>query len=438
MAMGSAPVPSNRFRHLLDALFGEAWRIQRRRRRRWALLALVACAAVAWVVFMVRGGGPSSRAGSVRVVRTVVASRALPALGSSPQLSVAGGRLIVSDTDNTKVLAGRVLGTCTVESVDPHTLGVLSLERGNCGDPALYGRRVFPVVYQVNRNAGRGWDTDELGIRIAIVDRSAAGRYRLGPLVVGYPDCSTCRAQVIAGSDALWVYAPLTSPGAGGELLRVSDATVLVTHRWVLPAEMVRVLLAADSDGLWFAPGFDTCCAGPRASWVRERFLYYVGPASQAPRPVLDVGPDGASWLVASGHTVWVQGRGLTRPAPRWQLDRTDVRATFTAARVPQGCFDAGEGPPIVLGSSAIGIYCVTSSEADQHVIRLDPDNRGSRTVATIPTTQEYVTPDSAVALDGSYYFLDPPSTVASLADSEVSTTPSERPPAVLYRIKQR
>ena len=439
MAMESTPAPRNRFRVLVDALFGEAWRLQRRRRRRWALLALVASAAVAGVVFGPRGGGSSSRSAAVRAGRPVVASVAVPALGDFPELSVARGRLIVSGRANTKIAGGRVVGTCAAVSVDPHTLRVLSVVRGNCGNPALYGERVVPVVYQVNPpNPRRGWGTDELGIRIATVDRSASAGYRLGPLVVGYPDCSTCRAQMIDGDGALWIYAPVTSPGAPGELLRISLATGLVTHRWILRTPMIRVLLATDRDGLWLAPGAESCCSGPRSSWVGERFLYHVAADIRAPAPVLDIGSNGAGWLVASGHTVWVQGRSITGSGPRWRLDRTHVRAMFTGARVPERCFDLGEGSPIVLGSGAIGIYCVTSSTDGQRVVRVSPDSRGARTVTTISTTQEYATPDSAVTLDGSYYFLDPPNTIAPAGASALSTRPAARSPAVIYRIRAR
>ncbi|MGO9790744.1 MAG: hypothetical protein ACLP8S_15010 [Solirubrobacteraceae bacterium] len=426
---------SRRFSRLLDALFGDAWRLQRRRRRRWLLLALVACAAVTAIVLLVRGSGGSSHAASAGAARAVLASRVLPTLGQSPELSVAGGRLIVSDADNMRVVAGRVLGTCTSASVDPLTLRVVSLARGNCGDPALYGRGVLPVVYQVSRNPGPGWGTDELGIRMAIVARSASRGYTLGPLLVGYPDCSTCRVQVIDGPGAVWVYAPLTRPGAPGELLRISQTTGRVTHRWVLPTQMIRVLLATDTDGLWFAPGVDTCCSGPRSSWRREGFLYHVSPDSRAPMPVLDVGGGGASWLVASGHTIWVQARSQTRHAPRWTLDSTRIRSVVT---VPGGCFDPGEGSPMVLGTPAIGIYCVASNLDNQGVIRLDPDGQDARTVAILPTTQEYATPDSAVVFNGSYYFLDPADTIRSGAGSPLDASPSKRSPAVLYRITSR
>ncbi|MGH2856714.1 MAG: hypothetical protein ACRDMJ_04435 [Solirubrobacteraceae bacterium] len=426
MAVGPASAPPHRFRDLLDALFGEAWRLQRRRRRRWALLAAITCAAAAIAVLMLGsgGGGPPGGAGSVTLARASVVARALPALGQNPTLGAAGGRLIVSNTDPMNVVDGRVLGTCSAASVDPETLRLVSLARGNCGDPALYGRHILAVIYQVNRSPGRGWGTDELGIRIATVDRGAPGAYALGPLIVGYPDCSDCRAQMIESSNALWVYAPITSPGASGELLRISDATGRVTHRWAIP-HILRALLATDADGLWFAPGVESCCVGPRSSWARQGRLYHVAPGSRAPTPVLDVGGHGASWLVASGHTVWLQAQSHTGQAPLWRIDHSRTHRVLSRAGASDECGDVGEGSPIVLGSGAIGIYCVTSGVADQGVIRINPERGASTTVTTVRTEQEYAMPDSAVVLDGSYYFLDPPNTIASGQSSPV-----------LYRIR--
>lgn len=421
---GSAPPPRPGF--LGDALVGGAVRLLLRPRRRRGLLLLVACGAAGTGVLLGGGGaGGSNRAVSATSPRVAVLSRPLPALGRFPSLSVAGGRLIVADTDDTAFAGGRVLGTCTAVSIAPVSLRVISVSRGNCGDPALYGRRILPVVYQVNSRPGRGWGSDELGIRVARADRAAPGGYVLGPPVVDYPDCSDCRAQVIYGPDALWVYAPITSPGAPGELVRISTATGMVSHRWAIP-EMTRALLATDADGLWFAPGIETCCAGPRSSWRRESELYYVAPSASVPLPKVAVGLLGASWLVASGHTVWIEARTRVAPDGRaalWRLDRPTAEPALVSARAPDVCGDLGERPATVLGARAIGIYCVAAGAGSQHVVRLDPRGDGAMIVASVPTLQQYASPDSAAVLNGSYYFLEPPSTIPG------------RPRAVIYRI---
>lgn len=448
MAVNSSPAPPNRFRSLLDALFGEAWRLQRRRRRRSALLVLIACAAAIGVVFMVRGGGSSSRSGSVAAVRVAVASQTLPGMGSFPRLAVAGGRLIVSDTENKASHAGRITGTCAAATIDPSSLRVVSVARGDCGDPALYGERVLPLVFEVNPRPGHGWGTDELGIRIATVDHAVSGGYRVGPIVVVYPDCSTCRAQWIYGPDSLWVFASMTSPGAPGELLRISATTGRLERRWALPAPMTRALLATDEDGLWFAPGIETCCGGPKSAWAGEQYLYHVGPGATRPVRVLDLGQLGASWLVAYGHTVWVQGRSVNDrvpsphvsfgPAPLWRVNGPAAKSKLIGARVPEPCGDLGEGPAIVLGTPTIGIYCVAPESSSQHVVRFDPRGRSAITVASEPSTAQYSVPDSAVVFDGSYYFLDPPGATSASTPNAASSARSPGRSAVLYRITPR
>lgn len=444
MAVGSSPVPSTRFRSVLDALFGEAWRAQRRRRQRLAMLVVVACAATAGVVFLVRGSGSSGGSGASASVRVAVASRSLRGVGSNPTLAVAGGRLVVSDTENQSFHAGRVIGTCAAATIDPRSLRVVSLARGNCGNPALYAERVLPLAFVVNERPGPGWGTGELGIRIATVDHTVSGGYRVGRTVVVYPDCSTCRAQWIYGPGSLWVFASMTSPGAPGELLRISATSGRVEQRWALKTPMTRALLAADEDGLWFAPGFDTCCGGPRSSWAAQQYLYHVAPGATRPARVLDVGRPGASWPVASGHTVWVQARrvsdrgrsGTVRlaPAPLWRVDGPAAQAKLIGASLPEPCGDVGEGPATVVGTPTLGIYCVAPGQDRQHVVAFDPRGRGAETVVSVPAAAQYAVPDSAVVFDGSYYFLDPPATAQVSTPAVASSWRS----AVLYRITPR
>ncbi len=364
-------------------------------------------------------------------------------MGSFPTLAVADGRLIVADTANESSQAGRITGTCIAETIDSNSLRVGSVARGDCGDPALYGERVLPLVFEVNQRPGPGWGTDELGIRISTVDHAVSSGYRVGPIVVVYPDCSTCRAQWIYGPGSLWVFASMTSPGAPGELLRISETTGRVDQRWALP-EMTRALLATDEDGLWFAPGFDTCCGGPKSSWVAEQYLYHVAPGATRAVRVLDLGQLGASWLVASGHTVWVQGRRVNDrapfehvsfgPAPLWRVNGPATNAKLIGARVPEPCGDLGEGPAMVLGTPRIGIYCVAPEPSNQHVVRFDPRGRGAITVATV----QYAVPDSAVVFDGSYYFLDPPGATPASTPKAATSARSPGQSAVLYRITPR
>lgn len=240
----------------------------------------------------------------------------------------------------------------------------------------------------------------------------------------------------------------MTSPGAPGELLRISATTGRLERRWALPAPMTRALLATDEDGLWFAPGIETCCGGPKSAWAGEQYLYHVGPGATRPVRVLDLGQLGASWLVAYGHTVWVQRRSVNDrvpsahvsfgPAPLWRVNGPAAKSKLIGARVPEPCGDLGEGPAIVLGTPTIGIYCVAPESSSQHVVRFDPRGRSAITVASEPSTAQYSVPDSAVVFDGSYYFLDPPGATSASTPNAASSARSPGQSTVLYRITPR
>ena len=145
---------------------------------------------------------------------------------------------------------GRVHGTCAAASVDPLTLHVISVARGNCGDPALFGEHVMAIVYASSLRNHPGWGTNALVMRIATVDRAARAGYRLGPIIVTYPDGSDSRAETIQGDGSLWVYASTTGPRSKlGELLRISETTGRVVERWMMPP-IARALLATDANGL--------------------------------------------------------------------------------------------------------------------------------------------------------------------------------------------
>jgi hypothetical protein len=434
---------------LFAGLFDEARRLQqRRRRRRYVALALVACVAAVGAGLVGRGGGgdrSSSRTGSGAPPRVALVSRSLAALGQSPWLSVAGRRLIVSDTDNLSFAHGRVEGTCDAASVDPVTLRVVSVARGNCGDPALFGERVMPIVYAPSLRNHPGWGTNALAMRIATVDRAAPAGYRLGPVIVTYPDGSDTRAETIQGDGSLWVYASMTGPRAKlGELLRISETTGRVVERWRMP-QIVRALLATNANGLWLAPsndsGFPTDASPSQKVAVES--LYRVAPGMRSPERVFDVGQDGARWLVANDQSVWLDvGRPSGAPA-LWRFEGPTATPTIRAAATLGGirqCGDLGEGFATVLGS-ANGIYCVGNPGPNSEgVYWLGPSGGRSTVVASVSTSARYEFMDNAVTYHGSYYFIDPPTAPVfypSPGDS-IGQETSGGQPAILYRVAPR
>lgn len=435
MAAPSATSPGGRWRDLLAGLFEEAFRRERRRRRQRQLVlaALFGCAVAGAVLLFGRGGGVgASRAAAGGAARMALTQRALPALGNDPVVAVAGSRLVVSDTGNTSVAHGRVTGVCAAASVSPAHLRVISVAHGNCGNPALFGERVMPVVYAPTMRNHPGWGVNALAMRIAVVDLSKPTGYRLGPVIVTYPDTSDTRAETIYGAGSLWVYAPMLNPRRRfGEVLRVSLATGRVVERWRLP-QILRALIATDADGLWLAPSNESGYPvdAPPSARVALRSLYRVAAGARSPVRVFDAGPWGARWLVADGHSVWIDvGRANGRHA-LWRFDGRRATAALRGARARGGvrrCGDLGDQYATVVGSAG-GIFCVSDPTAGTQLVQwLAPSGGRSRVVARLRTQSAYEFPDNAVLYRGAYYFVElgggrPPS--------------SERP--MLYRIGRR
>ena len=370
------------------------------------LFPLVCCAAVAAVMVVVEPGGRGTRGstgpGSSRVI---VSSHRLPLSSSYTDLSVAGGRLLLIDYGDSPPRAARG-GVCRIADVDPRSLQVAWVSRGACDNPALFGEHVMEV-----RQSNRG----PIAVRVATVNRHAAARYTLGPVLFRYNQCSDCWDESIYGPRSLWIYAPISAIAgykAGGELFRVSERTGRLLQHWRMPS-MVRSLLAIDADGLWIAPSIET--GSPSA-------LYHVAAGMRSPQRVLTIGtrrnPDlDARFLVATGHTVWFE---TWMPEPGWspRLYRLHGTAMTLSGRRVSGstpCTDPGEGPATVLGN-ATGIYCVQIGNwidglgaTSQNVFSLSPGQFDERHVATVTPPTGTADVGSAADFDGAYYFLDPP-----------------------------
>ena len=408
MAVGHADRPRRRW---LDALFGEARELGRRRHRRQLFLVLIAgMAAAALALGLHEGGGSGAGAPGHAGVR--ISSAALPLHGNYHALATIGHRLVL-----TGGAAGGVpwlTGRCSAVDVDPVTLRVSSTVRGDCADPRLYGRRVLPVGYV----ARRGSPLFELGLRIAVVAPHTHGGYRLGPVVLRYPQCSDCGVEWIYGDGSLWIYAPWAAPAMkmtdrSGELFRVSERTGRVIERWPMPS-FTRSLLAVDDDGVWIAQSL----FGGRSAHMspRERgaysSLYRVSPGLRAPAREFDVGT-GAYWMAASGHDVWLDlGNGRT-PSRLWSLRGPAARPMIRHRSVASGfdCAEMGEGQPSTAGSARTGMYCIELSETGGVLRGFDavsgaPSAVPIRHLGTDPVSALDSGPGPAVVLGRSVYFL--------------------------------
>jgi hypothetical protein len=450
MATMLKPSPQRRVRHALNSLFREAWRLERRRRRRYAAGILLACGIACAGGFLIANdqGGASTAPGD-HPIPPPVSSLALPRAGDYFALAVVGGRVIVSggpegslfpSGSTTSLSHGRAVGTCDAATVDPGTLKLGRVTHANCGDPALYGERVLAVSYlaqPVSRTRGLG----EFAVRIAHVDPGARDGYALGPIVMTYSQCSDCSAQWIYGDGSLWLY-----DGPSGELLRVSATTGKVMQRWTIPQGW-QELLAVDADGLWFAPSVvgGEPSRTPASQTARYQSLYLVTPGARAPRRGFKIGAGGARWLVAAGHTVWLAANHAQNGSTLWRLHGPNATPTFHGVypRDADQGVDIGPAPSTHAGNAAIGIYYVANpgygspASGSQQVIRLSPDSAKQQTVATVPAPPDvgsYGPQPPAVALGRSFYCLDPPL---------LNYPGADRPPivqgqGVLYRVAPR
>src|SRR5579863_2559062 len=408
-----------RVSEVLRSLFPEAWLAQRRRRRRYLLLGLASAGLAALIASLVSGAPQRSTDSAASAVTSVsVSSRALGRAGDFFSLAVVNGRLLVSGGPSgslfdsgatTDISHGRPVGVCDAETVDPTTLTLSGLVRGNCGDPALYGERVLPISY-VYRGLPPQGGTTTMAIRIATVDPSALDGYRLGPIVATYPQCSDCGPQWIHGDGSLWIYDHFVGPtftSQTGQLLRVSDSTGNVVQRWPMPS-ISRPLVAVNADGFWLAPTIESGWPAhtPQSQLIRYQSLYHAWAGATAPTRVLGLGGSGAVWLVASGHTVWLEAN-RNPLAKLWRLNGMTGKPTLLGAYRP-GSNQGGEfgaRAPTYAGNAAIGIYYVANPYNDavgpttQQIIRLSPEAPVARTVATVkaPASQLYASSPPSV-----------------------------------------
>jgi hypothetical protein len=335
-----------------------------------------------------------------------------------------GEPLLISGS-STALVDGRATGTCTVATVDPTNLSLTAVAHGNCGDPSLYRERVLPIDVRVSRRGATSVDS----VRIATANPAARDGYQLGPSIVTSPDCSGCQPQWVYGDRSLWIYA-----GAVGKLLRISAQSGRVQQTWTLPA-LTSPLLAVNSDGAWIAPSLLSTVALNRGPAQQDRYesLYRISPGARTPTRTLSVKLPGANWLVASGHTVWLDLAAGTSPARVWRLQGPNA-SSATATRLPGAsrCAQYGTGPAKIVGDPTIGVSCVVGTG---QVVGLTPDAGAERTIATIRapySTGASGPPQAALpgaALGRSFFYINPWGVANPAA-------PSPGRAEILYRIR--
>jgi hypothetical protein len=247
-------------------------------------------------------------------------------------------------------------------------------------------------------------------IRIAHVTTASPG-YRLGPVVMTFPEGSTSNPEWVYGGGFLWLY-DASSPG-DHDLLRISESTGAAVQELDIPG-IVRPQIAFDDDGLWLAPATNSLGA--------TNAVLRLTPGATKAVSVFGL-PDGryASWMVASGHTVWLD-EGMTSSAAGtlWTLTGPSAkRSAHVALSATLGSVLESNSPGVV-GNAVDGLWSAVpnASGSNQQIVRLNLNSGSATGVATLKPG--YSTPDellysswNAVAYDGSMYLLDPPSDAA-------------------------
>jgi hypothetical protein len=422
----SADVASQRPRGLLG-LFEDAWRRQRRRRTRLALIALALIIAGTGLLRMDTSSSPHRAPAIAAVPR--LASTGLPTSGHFASLMQAGGHLVVTGGPGgwplnapgavTKLAHDRATGRCTAATVISHTVRLGRLRSANCGDPALYGLHVLPIMFL---EPSHGSAQAMIGIRIAVADHRAPDGYRLGPTLASYMECSDCGTQWIIGDHALWIDVPLAHGEHGpGEMLRISSTTGRVLKRFATP-QLLRALLAVNQDGLWVAPSIETGMPGrhlSRRAQHRYGSVYLIAPGSTRAREKLYVGTGGARWLAAAGRRVWLQeASDAGRFSRILSLTGAHLSQLRYGSWVRVGADDGaelGEGPVPFAASPSSGVDAVVASGPDQqHIVNYNPNTLTEHILATVPQPGAQYESPTAVTDGDAVYFLNPTIDLAS------------------------
>jgi hypothetical protein len=306
---------------------------------------------------------------------------------------------------------------------------------GPCDDPALFGERVREVYVQSPPPKAA------LQVHIATVAADTKAGYSLGPAVFSYDQCSDCWDESIQGAGSVWIYAPFDRPDQRqtvGQLYRISPRTGRVLERWSMPS-MVRALLAVDDHGLWIAPSVDT--GGPNV-------IYHIAPGMRAPYKVpAPAAANGDGFLIARGDTVWFDTSGrLGAPVRLWRLQGAHV---VFAGKLRSGASDcanpfgaSASGPVPLVDNGTLAIYCTVVGKwvdgiggLTQNVIRIEPGRLQLQQVATVKSPPGSVTIAGAAALNGSYVFLDPPTTTPAGTFDSPEPVSSGAHAGMLFRV---
>jgi hypothetical protein len=271
---------------------------------------------------------------------------------------------------------------CVSEVLDTETFRLGAVTIVPCS--TLYGST--PSVWAVTSHPY----TNHTTLRIAHRDPKT-GKVSIGPVVMTYVDASDTHLEQITGDGSLWFYDCCTTNGA--VVLRVSSVTGQVENVVRMPS-LYRPILATNDDGLWIGVATN----GGYPSNLSGSPIYHLAPGSKRAKLVF-VGGHATDWMVASGHSLWVDIGSLSKPSSVrlsetiWRFDGTSARRVFhTPTFLPFGIS--------VIGNESEGLWTMASQlpkgsstnvdtdtvcTARPAVVEINPNTGRQHVVATLP-----------------------------------------------------
>lgn len=351
---------------------------------------------------------------------TSYSSAAIPPSLNFGDVSSSPSGLVLSGS---ATLDGDLGVACLSAKVNPTTLALSGPVEPLCTDTPLLTGHSVAVVQREAR-------TMVASVRIANLTPSR--ELHIGPVVLTYTVLSDTHLETVRTSGSLWLYAPNT-PG-GARALRISESTGKVLQDTSVSPAMDRPVIAANKNGLYLAPAFNSGFLGSGLTPNESGIIYHVGIGSQHVQ-IFDAWPHATrfpgfiSWMAGSGSSLiadicqWPVGTScmITR------FDGTDSKPVFQLSDHHLTTYS-------IVGDISRGFYGVNppnygSSQASVtgRVIHIDPSNGMISTIAQIPLPNGWqgfgpYSREAALYRKSLYLLVPPRSNSADL-------------PGILYRI---
>ena len=262
---------------------------------------------------------------------------------------------------------------CLSLTVDPRSLKTRRA-RGSCATPEKDAYGLAPVLTH-DPNSFRST------VRVA------------GKVAFRYGDYSDTKPVWAYGGGSLWLYEVATT--SGSQLLRYSLASGALEQRLKMP-KLFRPVMTADADGAWLIASPSGGVSGEKTA-----ALYLVRPGATAPTIVHREGR-AALWLVAHGHTVWVETITGVTTFSLWRFDGKRGKLLHRGNRVDVYAATYGAG----------GLWGWGNTQpcgGKVPVMRIDGKTGAARMVTRVPRLGGCAQPSGDVYVGGAFWFINGP-----------------------------